>query len=326
MAKLRAGRNRTITLTPDETVFYANVCKQLTAPATAAQLRNQIIRGDLFVVMNYLPSQFVDLLVVDPPYNLSKFFGHSPFNKMSADHYRQYTERWLEGIAHTLKDDASIYVCCDWQSSLIIGDILKQRFIVQNRITWQREKGRGALNNWKNSMEDIWFATVSKKYKFNVEKIKTRRRVIAPYKTAGRPKDWQTSAYGNFRDTYPSNFWDDISIPYWSMPENTDHPAQKPEKLFAKLILASSDENDLVFDPFAGSGTAAVVARKLNRDFLSVEREAEYCALAQKRLQDALSKHSVQGYSDGVFWERNTLAWQRRRGVADKAPGEDPAF
>jgi site-specific DNA-methyltransferase (adenine-specific) len=322
VAKVRAGRNRTITLTPDEAVHYANMCKQLTAPANAAQLRNQIIKGDLFALMGYLPNQFVDLLVVDPPYNLNKFFGNSSFNQMSAANYRQYTERWLQGIAHTLKDNASIYVCCDWQSSLIIGDILTQRFIVQNRITWQREKGRGALTNWKNSMEDIWFATVSKKYKFNVEKIKTRRRVIAPYKIAGQPKDWRQSAYGNFRDTYPSNFWDDISIPYWSMPENTEHPTQKPEKLFAKLILASSDENDMVFDPFAGSGTAAVVARKLNRNFLGVECEAEYCALAQKRLQAALSKRNVQGYSNGVFWERNTLAWQRRRRVM----GEDPAF
>ena len=95
------------------------------------------------------------------------------------------------------------------------------------------------------------------------------------------------------------------------MPENTDHPAQKPEKLFAKLILASSNPGDLIFDPFLGSGTAAVTAKKLGRRFLGIEREEEYCALAQYRLEQAQTDPRIQGYCDGVFWERNTQAMQR---------------
>lgn len=94
-----------------------------------------------------------------------------------------------------------------------------------------------------------------------------RRRVIAPYRLNGNPKDWHESETGNFRDTAPSNFWDDISVPFWSMPENTDHPTQKPEKLIAKLVLASSEKGDLVFDPFLGSGTTSVVAKKLGRHY-----------------------------------------------------------
>ena len=111
-----------------------------------------------------------------------------------------------------------------------------------------------------------------------------RRRVIAPYRENGQPKDWECTEQGNFRSTYPSNFWDDISIPFWSMPENTDHPTQKPEKLYAKLILASSEVGDVVFDPFMGSGTAAVVAKKLNRNFCGIELNEEYCLWAAKRL------------------------------------------
>ena len=163
-------------------------------------------------------------------------------------------------------------------------------------------------------MEDIWFAVKNPDdYYFNVEAVKQKRRVIAPYKENGKPKDWEESDEGNFRLTYPGNFWDDISIPFWSMPENTDHPTQKSEKLYAKLILASSRPGDLVFDPFLGSGTASVVAKKLGRSFLGVELSEEYCLYAQKRLLRAEDDKSIQGYSDGVFWERNTEAEQRKK-------------
>lgn len=95
------------------------------------------------------------------------------------------------------------------------------------------------------------------------------------------------------------------------MPENTDHPTQKPEKLIAKLILASSLPGDLVFDPFLGSGTTAVVATKLGRPFCGIELNKEYCCWTLKRLQAAESDATIQGYSDGVFWERNSLSDQK---------------
>lgn len=114
------------------------------------------------------------------------------------------------------------------------------------------------------------------------------------------------SSEGNFRDTHPSNFWSDLTVPFWSMPENTDHPTQKPEKLLAKIILASSDPGDVVFDPFLGSGTTSVVAKKLNRQYFGVEIDELYCCFAEKRLKIADNDKNIQGYSDGVFWERNT--------------------
>ena len=191
--------------------------------------------------------------------------------------------------------------------------MLGRYFKIRNRITWQREKGRGASKNWKNGCEDIWFATVSDKYTFNVDAVKLRRRVVAPYKRDGAPKDWEETADGKFRNTCPSNFWDDISVPYWSMAENTAHPTQKPEKLLAKLILAGSNEGDMVLDPFAGSGSTCVTAKKLGRRFIGVELNPQYCVWAQLRLERAESDSSVQGYSDGVFWERNTVPPQRRR-------------
>lgn len=134
-------------------------------------------------------------------------------------------------------------------------------------------------------MEDIYFATKSDKYTFNIDKVKIRKKVIAPYRVDGQPKDWVETKNGNFRDTCPSNFWDDITIPFWSMPENTAHPTQKPEKLIAKLILASSNEDDIVFDPFVGSGTTSVTAKKLNRRYVGIEQNPQYCIWTEKRLE-----------------------------------------
>ena len=152
----------------------------------------------------------------------------------------------------------------------------------------------------------MWFFSVSNEYTFNVEAVKQRRRVLAPYRDNGKPKDWSTSADGNFRNTHPSNVWTDISVPFWSMSENTDHPTQKPEKLLAKIILASTNAGDLILDPFAGVGTTAVVAKKLGRNFLAIESDENYCMLASKRLEMAEFDKSIQGLSDGVFWERNS--------------------
>ena len=154
-------------------------------------------------------------------------------------------------------------------------------------------------------MEDIWYCVLSDEFTFNLDKVKIRRKVLAPYKENGVAKDWFETDKGKFRDTCPSNFWDDVTVPYWSMSENTPHPTQKPEKLIAKLILASSNEGDLVLDPFAGSGTTAVVAKKLNRKFIAIEQNKDYCALTQKRLEMANADTSIQGYN-GVFMERNS--------------------
>ena len=309
---MKAGRNKTIDLSVEEGKSYLDRCISISKPTDLQSVINKTILGDTFSILPLLPTKFVDLLIADPPYNLDKNFNGKKFKKTSDEMYEEYTESWIKSVLPLLKEDATIYVCCDWQSSPTIGKVLKKYFYIQNRITWQREKGRGALSNWKNGMEDIWFATVSKHYTFNVDKVKVRRKVIAPYKVDGKPKDWEETAEGNFRNTYPSNFWDDISIPYWSMPANTAHPTQKPEKLIAKLILASSNPGSIVLDPFLGSGTTSVTAKKLGRHYIGIEENEQYCVWAEKRLEMADNDTSIQGYTDGVFWERNTNALQKK--------------
>lgn len=277
-------------------------------------LRDKIICADWFEISEGLPMEFVDLVLLDPPYNLTKNYNGNMFKEKNKQEYAEWFEKIIQSIIPKLKRTATVYVCSDWRTSVAIAPVLEKFFFVRNRITWEREKGRGASRNWKNNTEDIWFCTLSEEYTFNLDAVKLRKSVIAPYRDdEGEPKDWRTDEGGAFRLTCPSNIWTDITVPFWSMPENTEHPAQKPEKLFAKLLLASSNEGDFVLDPFMGSGTSVAVCKKLGRNFFGVEIEKQYCCLAQKRLELAEGNSAIQGYSDGVFWERNSLASQNGR-------------
>lgn len=304
--------NKTITITQIEKRSYKKKLIKLNEPAKVAQIKNKTINQDLFTAIENLPDKFVDLLFIDPPYNMYKKFNTTSFRKMAFDEYVDWFDSWLSKIVRILKPTASIYICGDYISSLAIYHVGIKYFILRNRIVWEREKGRGAKYNWKNNTEDIWYFTMSDNYIFNVDDVKLKKKVIAPYKINGKPKDWEKSLDGNFRLTHPSNIWTDITIPFWSMKENTEHPTQKPEKLLAKIILASSNKNDLVFDPFLGSGTSSVVAKKLKRNYLGIEIDETFACIAEKRLALADKDKSIQGYSDEVFWERNSLIDQTR--------------
>ncbi len=312
----RAPLNRTLTLSDDEFARYRVSLENLKGAAGVEDVRDRLFCQDVFEVLKYLPDQSVDLLFADPPYNLTKSFNTRKFKQTSIDEYSEWLDSWLGLTVRILKPTASVYICGDWRSSAAIQRVGEKYFISQNRITWEREKGRGAKSNWKNCSEDIWFFTVSEDYYFNVDAVMLKRQVMAPYTHGnGAPKDWSETADGRFRTTHPSNLWTDLTVPYWSMPENTDHPTQKPEKLLAKIILASSREGDLVFDPFNGSGTTTVVAKKLERHYLGVEIDETYCCLAQKRLELAARDAGIQGYVDGVFWERNARKLNRKKNL-----------
>jgi site-specific DNA-methyltransferase (adenine-specific) len=311
--KIRASMNRTLVLSDTDRASLRNSLCTISEGTPIESILDKIFHQDCQTALPYLPSVFVDLLVLDPPYNLTKSFNGTTFRARNDEDYTAWMESWFAPMMRLLKPSASVYICGDWKSSASICGVAEKYLHIQNRITWEREKGRGAKANWKNCSEDIWFCTVSNDYTFNADAVRLRRRVIAPYRENGTPKDWQETNDGNFRDTAPSNLWTDISVPFWSMPENTDHPTQKPEKLLAKLILASTNPGDVVFDPFAGSGTTAVVASKLGRQFVAIEQEEEYCLWALKRLSQAQDDATIQGYNDGVFWERNSLAAQPKQ-------------
>ena len=207
--KTRAGRNRTLTVSEEEASHLKKQILYSKDLPSNTDLIDRIINGDIFDVIQYIPDGIADLIIVDPPYNLSKDFNSSKFSAMSKEKYMDYIRSWLNLVCRKLKHNGTLYMCGDWKCSAAQQQVIEEELTILNRITWQREKGRGASSNWKNAMEDIWFAVKNKnEYYFNVEAVKMKRKVIAPYRENGIPKDWEATKDGNFRITCPSNFWD----------------------------------------------------------------------------------------------------------------------
>ncbi len=184
--KERAPRNRTLTLEETELCRLDRDILTLNQRVTSEEIKNQVIHQDCVEALKLLPDHFTSLIVVDPPYNLTKQYGDTKFSKTTAEEYETWLNLWIPELKRLLTNEGSIYVCCDWQCSKSIQQELEKHFYIRNRITWEREKGRGAKSNWKNNSEDIWFCTVSKDYVFNVEDVKLKKRVIAPYRHEDR--------------------------------------------------------------------------------------------------------------------------------------------
>ena len=266
--KLVSPRNRTIQLTRSDRKIY------IPEPIPSHPQANHLYQGDAIEGLKRLRKGSVSLIISDPPYEMGK--------GARLTRYLKWTEEWISLSARSLRPGGTLYVCSPWETSGAFHEILSRHVTVRNRITWKREKGRGARQNWKSNMEDVWYATKGEGYTFHL--VKWKKPVIAPYRENGKPKDWIEKNGERFRMTHPSNIWTDLCVPFWSMSENTPHPWQKPEKLVSRLIEASSSPKGLVVDPFLGSGTTAVVAKKLGRRFIGFEQDAEYVRLAMKRL------------------------------------------
>ena len=309
MSKEKSPRNKTIVVTAEEAAHYSKdfIEAKENEPLPLDKITDKILFGYSEDFIIELPDKCVDLLFLDPPYNLNKTLAGYKFHQSSLWVYQSRLQGQLGALCRVLKPTASIYICGDWHSIASIHYAAESLSLkVHNIITWEREKGRGAKANWKNCSEQILFATMSDNYTFNVDAVKTKKKVIAPYKVDGKPKDWEETPEGNFRMSYPSNLWTDLTVPYWSMKENCGHPHQKPEKLLARIILASTNPGDLILDPYMGSGTACVVASKLDRRYVGIEKIQEYACVAAKRLEMAKEDKSIQGYKDGLFLPRNS--------------------
>ncbi len=210
--KNRAARNRTVTVSDSEIPVLEQQIRGVET-IRAGFHDDMIVNADLFDCLDFIPDGYFDLIIIDPPYNLDKDFHGRKFAVMKTDAYEEFLRSWFYRVCDKLKPDGSLYMCGDWKCTSSMQRVIEERLTVVNRISWQREKGRGAKANWKNSMEDIWFAVKNPRdYYFDVDSVKMKRKVIAPYREDGRPKDWEETENGNFRITCPSNFWDDISV------------------------------------------------------------------------------------------------------------------
>jgi site-specific DNA-methyltransferase (adenine-specific) len=261
----------------------------------------------------FIEDNSIDMFFLDPPYFISgnrsenidlENGDRSHWDKQwhnKADYYN-WVKTCLKLAYKQLKKTGSIYICMSWEHSGKIQELLEEAgFHVINRITWKRDKGRGAKRNWKSMMEDVWFAVKDEKsYTFNIDDIMVEKEVIAPYKDAnGNPKDWFIKDGKKIRYTHPGNLWDDLCVPYWSMkevksyaktkktPNNelTKHNTQKPKELVKRCILASTNEGDTIVDYFVGSGTTAVAAKELKRNYIVFDVNKICIQMLEKRLE-----------------------------------------
>jgi len=179
---MKAPRNRTLSINAQEAAALRKELHfvQANTPLGLDDVTNRLLCADSFQTLQLLPPNSFDLLFADPPYNLTKTFGKERFSQTNTQTYENWLDSWLQLAAPLLKQNASIYICGDWRSGSAIERASGRYFKLRNRITWEREKGRGAKANWKNSAEDIWYFTVSDDYTFNVDAVKQRRRVLAP--------------------------------------------------------------------------------------------------------------------------------------------------
>lgn len=150
VAKRRAPRNRTLTLSHADQPSLAARLVRLTGPTTLDAVVQRTIHGDATRVLPFLPSSCVDLVVADPPYNLRKTYDGNTFAIRDLDAYEAWLDLWVSQIARVLKPDGSVYVCAEWRSSTAVHRVLERYFKIRNRISWEREKGRGSSRNWKN--------------------------------------------------------------------------------------------------------------------------------------------------------------------------------
>jgi len=231
----------------------------------------------------------IDMIFADPPYNLSgnglKWEGNKTggdwymvneaWDKMSAPEYMQFTRKWIGGCHRVLKENGSLYISCTYHNIAEVMIVLKQLgFKINNVITWQKTNAMPNMTRrvFTHSTESVVWGVKGKKWVFNYEELKG----INP----NRQKD---GSLKQMRDV-----WDLPLVQGKERLRNGNkralHPTQKPEEMLKRIITASSNKGDLVLDPFLGSGTTAVVAKRLRRKWIGIEKNQYYVEAAQKRI------------------------------------------
>jgi len=249
----------------------------------------QLWCGDSIEWLKNMEDESVDLIFADPPYNIKKADWD---NFESQEKYIAWSLKWIKEAARVLKNTGSLYIC---GFSEILADLKhpSSRYFKSCRwIIWHYKNKANLGKDWGRSHESILLFRKSKKFTFNVDEVRI------PYgehtlKYPSHPQA-ETSQYGNGKN---KKIWtpnplgakpkDVIEIPTTcnGMHEKTPHPTQKPEELVRKIILASSNEGDLVIDPFCGSGTSSVCAEQLRRKWKSCDISTEYLAWAADRIE-----------------------------------------
>jgi site-specific DNA-methyltransferase (adenine-specific) len=233
---------------------------------TQIDIRN----GDALILFSQIADESIDLIITDPPYNLGKDYGNNHDLK-GFDDYMCFTRSWLSEANRVLKPTGTIYVFMGVRFISYLYTVLEQelQMFFNSWVVWHYTQGMGKTKGFSPRHDDILVFNKSKDFIFNLDNIRV-------------PQKYYRSR-NNMRGANPSDVWQFSHVHYCN-PNRQDHPTQKPEGLCERMILASSNEGDLILDPFSGSGTTLRVCQQLNRNAIGFELNPDYVAMTQQRL------------------------------------------
>lgn len=237
----------------------------------------------------HIDKESIDLIFADPPYNLSGnglewkgnktggdwYMVNEAWDVMSAPEYLQFTRKWIGGSYRVLKNGGSIYISCSHHNLSEVMITLKQLdFKINNIITWQKSNAMPNMTRrvYTHSTEFVVWAVKGKHWTFNYEDLKKIN-----------PDKQKDGSLKQMRDV-----WLFPLVQGKERIRGNDgramHPTQKPEEMLRRIIIASSNKKDTVLDPFLGSGTTTYVAKKLERNWIGIERDNKYFNIATQRM------------------------------------------
>jgi site-specific DNA-methyltransferase (adenine-specific) len=237
----------------------------------------KLMHGDCCEVMKSIDSESVDLIVTDPPYNLSKDYGNNGDN-LSHHEYLAFSQKWLKEAVRVLKPSGTMYLFMGVRYISYIYVMLEEELGLHfnSWITWSYTQGIGKLRGFSPRHDDILMFNKSKHgdFKFNLDSVRVPQKYYR--------------GVNNMRGANPGNVWE-FSHVHYCQANRQGHPTQKPEALFERMVLASSDEGDVVLDPFCGSGTSLRVCQQLNRQGIGIEVNEQYVDMIKERLSQPFS-------------------------------------
>ncbi|WP_341492453.1 site-specific DNA-methyltransferase [Mesomycoplasma ovipneumoniae] len=233
----------------------------------------KIICGNAIEELKKIESKSINLIVTDPPYNLNKDYGNNKDN-LEFEEYLEFSRQWLTEAKRVLKDDGTIYIFMGMRYISYIYSILEKELNMHfnSWITWFYTQGVGKTKGFSPRHDDILMFTKHKsKFTFNLDDIRIPQKFYR--------------SINNMRGSNPGNVWQ-FSHMHYCNKNRKKHPTQKPEALYERMILASSNENDIVLDPFVGSGTMLRVCQQTNRRGIGIEINEEYVRMCKERLEE----------------------------------------
>ena len=257
------------------------------------KIKNKIIHGNSLDILKKIPENSVDLIFADPPYNLqlSKTLLRPDQTKVdgvkenwdnfdSFEHYDDFTLSWLKSCRKILKSNGSMWVIGSYHNIFRIGFMLQNLgFWILNDVVWIKSNPMPNFRGkrFTNAHETIIWVSKNKnsKYTFNYESMKSLNGDLQ------MRSDWNLpicNGKERLKDEYG------VKI----------HPTQKPESLISRILLASTNVNDTILDPFFGTGTTGAVAKKLNRNFIGIEQDLNYVSSAQDRINNTQKIEHVE--------------------------------